>query len=287
LAVAQAIVMKASQMPTYMDIHELQGVTPDAVAKAHLEDMRVQPKYGVVYHKYWINEKKGKIYCLCQAPTAEAANAVHREAHGLVAARIMEVSPDLADAFMGAAEVDGGGAVVLPNNTGHDPGTRTIFFSDIVGSTDMTQRLGDEAAFDVLTVHDRIVRDALASNHGTEVKHTGDGIMASFVSAASAVRCGMGVLQDLSAQRGSNPQTPLRIRIGIAAGEPIEHANDLFGATVQLAARLCAHAEPEQILVSNAVAELCVGKLLPIRSLGPLTLKGFQEPVHAHLVSIV
>jgi RNA polymerase sigma factor (TIGR02999 family) len=66
-----------------MDIHDLPGVTPEAVANAHLEDMRVQSKYGVTYHKYWINQEKGKIYCLCDAPTAEAADAVHREAHGL------------------------------------------------------------------------------------------------------------------------------------------------------------------------------------------------------------
>ena len=73
-------------MPTYMDIHDLPGVTPEAVANAHLEDMRVQSKYGVTYHKYWINQEKGKIYCLCDAPTAEAADAVHRESHGLSAA---------------------------------------------------------------------------------------------------------------------------------------------------------------------------------------------------------
>lgn len=273
-------------MPTYMDIHELPGVTPDDVAKAHLQDVEVQSKYGVVYHKYWINEKKGKVYCLCHAPTAEAADAVHREAHGLSAARIMEISPDLAEAFMGTTEVDGAGAVVLPSNDGHDPGTRTIFFSDMVGSTSMTQHLGDAAAFHVLTLHDRIVRGALAANRGTEVKHTGDGIMAAFVSASCAVRCGMDALQELAAQRASDPQLPLRIRFGIAAGEPIEHANDLFGTAVQLAARLCAHAEPEQMLVSNTVAELCLGKMLPIRAIGPLTLKGFEEPVHAHSVSI-
>src|SRR5262245_59979553 len=119
-------------MPTYMDIHELPGVTPDDVAKAHLEDVKVQSQHGVVYHKYWVNQQKGKIYCLCQAPSAEAADAVHREAHGLTAARILEVARELADAFMGAADVDAGGAVILHDNSGHDPGTRMIFFSDIV-----------------------------------------------------------------------------------------------------------------------------------------------------------
>lgn len=270
-------------MPLYMDIHDLPGVTADDVLKAHIEDMKVQGKYGVQYHKYWVNERKGKVYCLCHAPTAEAADAVHREAHGLRAARIMEVTPEIADAFMGVAEANGAGAVILPDKSGHDPGTRTIFFTDIVGSTDMTQRLGDEAAFTVLNVHDRVVRGALAANNGLEVKHTGDGIMAAFVSAACAVRCAMGVVQDVAAQRAASP---LSVRIGIAAGEPIEHANDLFGTTVQLAARLCAHAAPEQILLSNVVAELCAGKKLPIQEFGHVTLKGFEQPVQAHTVAI-
>jgi class 3 adenylate cyclase len=271
-------------MPTYMDIHDLPDLTPEAVAEAHQQDVAVQSKHGVSYHKYWINAKKGKVYCLCHAPTAEAADAVHRESHGLTASRIMEVTPEIEEAFMGFTEVDAHGAVVMADTGGHDPGTRTILFTDIVGSTELTQRLGDDAAFDILSVHDRIVRDALKLNRGTEVKHTGDGIMASFVSAASAIRCGMDSMHALNAHRTVNPDHPLRVRMGIAAGEPIEHANDLFGATVQLAARLCAHAEPQQILISNTVAELCVGKQLPIRDAGHLTLKGFSDPVRAHAI---
>lgn len=272
-------------MPIYMDIHELPGVTPDAVAKAHLADMAVQEKYGVAYHKYWIDQRKGKVFCLCEAPSAEAADAVHREAHGLTAQRIMEVSPEIAEAFMGDAEVNEVGAAMLPERTGHDTGTRTVLFTDIVGSTDMTQRFGDEASFALLSVHDSIVRGAVWANSGREVKHTGDGIMAAFASAACAVRCAIAAVQEVAVHR-TDPHPPLRLRIGIAAGEPIEHANDLFGTTVQLASRLCAHAEPQQILVSNAVAELCAGKMLPMSQVGPLTLKGFDQPVHAHAVAI-
>jgi class 3 adenylate cyclase len=271
-------------MPVYMDIHDLPGVTPEAVAQAHMGDMAIQEKYGVAYHKYWIDQRKGKVYCLCEAPSAEAAETVHRESHGLTAQRIMEVSPEIAEAFMGDAEVNDVGAVVLPEKAGHDTGTRTILFTDIVGSTDMTQRFGDEASFALLGVHDTIVRGAVWANSGREVKHTGDGIMAAFTSASSAVRCAMHVMQEVAAHR-ADPHPPLRLRVGIAAGEPIEHANDLFGTTVQLAHRLCTHAEPQQILVSNAVAELCAGKKLPMREIGQVVLKGFDQPVHAHAVA--
>jgi class 3 adenylate cyclase len=148
----------------------------------------------------------------------------------------------------------------------------------------MTRKLGDEAAMELIHLHDKIVRDALSELGGREVKHLGDGIMASFVSAASAVKCASRVQRDVAKHRQEKQNYPFQIRAGVAAGEPVEHHDDLFGCTVQLAARLCSHAGPDQILVSNVVAELCEGKLLPFEDLGELTLKGFDHPVRAHVV---
>jgi class 3 adenylate cyclase len=274
-------------MPVFIDIHDVAGVTTDDVARAHLLDLHVQSHHGVDYVKYWVNEKQGKIFCMCNAPTAEAADAVHREAHGMSAARIMELTPEMAEAFMGAAEADANGAVLIPDSNEIDPGTRTILFTDIVGSTDMTQRLGDEIAFAILQTHDRVVRAAIAGAKGREVKHTGDGIMAAFVSAAAAVRCAIEIQEKIRQSSAEHPNQPLQLRIGLAAGEPIEHHHDLFGATVQLAARLCARANPEQIMMSNAVAELCIGKALPMIDAGAVVLKGFDQPVHVHCIDCV
>jgi hypothetical protein len=79
-------------MPLYMDIHQhIPGLTKAAVANAHVRDLEVQEKYGVKYRKYWFDEKTGKVFCLVEAPNAEAAIAVHREAHGLLADEIIEV----------------------------------------------------------------------------------------------------------------------------------------------------------------------------------------------------
>jgi class 3 adenylate cyclase len=271
-----------------MDIHEIPGgVKPEDVAKAHAEDVKVQSKYGVSYHKYWVNEKEGKIFCLCHAPNAEAASQVHREAHGLVAEKIIQVEPDVAELFMGGSELNSAGAVLLPgaDADARDPGIRTIVFTDIVDSTPMTQHIGDEAAMKFLEVHDRIVRGALSALGGREVKHTGDGIMASFFSAASAVKCAARIQCEIADHARENKDRAIQLRIGVAAGEPVEHHNDLFGCTVQLAARLCSHAQAEQILVSNVVAELCEGKALPFEDLGEVTLKGFDQPVRAHAVT--
>lgn len=79
-------------MPLYMDVHHVDGVKADDVATAHAEDLKIQADHGVEYKKYWVDEEKGKIFCLVDAPDPEAANTVHREAHGLVADEIYEVS---------------------------------------------------------------------------------------------------------------------------------------------------------------------------------------------------
>ena len=267
-----------------MDIHEVPGgVSAEDVAKAHAQDVKIEDKYGVHYHKYWVNEKAGKIFCLCHAPDAEAAVEVHREAHGMVADKIIEIQPELAEGFLGGVEVSDAGAALVPGATNErDPGIRTVLFTDIADSTTLTQALGDEAALAMLGVHDTIVRDALSASGGREVKHTGDGIMASFISAAGAVRCAIEIQRQLDKHSQENPDRPLKVRVGAAAGEPVEQHNDLFGSTVQLAARLCAHAQPEQILVSNAIAELCIGKGLSFEDVGEVTLKGFDSPVRAH-----
>ncbi len=79
-------------MPLYMDVHDhVEGLTADGVCHAHEADLKVQEKHGVEYLRYWFDEGTGKVFCLVKAPSKEAANAVHREAHGLVADSLTEV----------------------------------------------------------------------------------------------------------------------------------------------------------------------------------------------------
>ena len=152
---------------------------------------------------------------------------------------------------------------------------RTVMFTDIVGSTALTQKYGDEASVEMVRIHDNLVRMCLSACEGSEVKHTGDGIMASFVSPPLAVRCAAMIHQEF-ARYAATGQFPLRVCIGAASGWPIERLNDLFGSTVQLAARLCAQAEPEQTLISGSVVELCPD--LSFQSLGEMSFKGFDQP---------
>jgi hypothetical protein len=79
-------------VPLFMDVHQIDGgVSMDDVAKAHLADLQTQGAYDVRYLRYWVDEGKGRVFCLVEAPTAEAAADVHRQAHGLVADRIYQV----------------------------------------------------------------------------------------------------------------------------------------------------------------------------------------------------
>ena len=166
---------------------------------------------------------------------------------------------------------------------------RTILFTDIESSTPLTQRLGDAGAQEVLRKHNSIVRDAVNQSGGSEIKHTGDGIMASFPSASGAVQAAVAIQQGFARHNEEDPDTALRVRIGLNAGEPVAEAHpdgqsDLFGTSVILAARIAAKAEGGEILVSDVVRQLVAGKQFMFNDRGETELRGFEDPVRVYEV---
>ena len=159
-----------------------------------------------------------------------------------------------------------------------DSAFRAVMFTDMVGSTEMTAKLGDRMAVEVLKAHDAIIRRSLEQHGGSEVKHLGDGIMASFADVAASVACAIKI-QEGFASYNENSETQIRVRIGIHAGEPVEESDDLFGAVVQMASRICNLAQANVILVSREVRDACTGVDLKFEPLGSETLKGFSVPV--------
>jgi len=151
-------------------------------------------------------------------------------------------------------------------------GFATILFTDMEGSTTLADRLGDNKAQEVRRTHNDIVRAALNANAGSEIKHTGDGIMASFPSAVSAVTAALQIQRGLAGGE-------VRVRVGLNAGEPIAEDDDLFGLSVTLAARIGDWGEPGQVLVSDVVRQLLLGKGFEFTLMGEAELKGFDEPV--------
>jgi class 3 adenylate cyclase/pimeloyl-ACP methyl ester carboxylesterase len=163
---------------------------------------------------------------------------------------------------------------------------QTILFTDIVGHTEMMQRLGDAKGRDVLREHERITRETLKQHGGAEVKTMGDGFMASFGSVTSALECAIALQRAFDAWNTATPDDQrlttnpqLNVRVGLNAGEPIEEDGDLFGATVILASRIAAKAGPGEILVPDTVRGLLSGKGFMFGDRGEFIPKGFDEGV--------
>jgi class 3 adenylate cyclase len=195
---------------------------------------------------------------------------------------IMEVDPAVIEDFLGRVkdplQVEPSGEVPI------DKAFRTIMFTDLKDSTLMTTTYGDSKALHLLHIHNLLIRDALRNYDGSEVKHTGDGFMVSFASAMNAVDCAAAIQQALSLHNEETQEESLFVRIGLSAGEPIEEDGDLFGSAVQLAARLCAHAEPTQILAAQVVLEQCPGSESRFSDLGQINAKGFDEAIRVYQV---
>jgi hypothetical protein len=259
-------------MPLYIDRHELPGATAADLAVAHVRDLEVQDQFGVRFVTYWFEEDADSGFCLVEAPDADSVEAAHRAAHGMLPSQVIEVDQASVRGFFGRLNTHPPGEPYV------ESAFRVILFTDIVGSTHLTQELGDLAAMRLLREHDSIVRGVLARFGGSEIKHTGDGIMAAFDSAFQAVSAAAQMQRALD-ERGGAEQDALQVRIGVAAGEPVTEHDDLFGAAVQQAARLCACASPGCIVVSAGVHDLCRGKGIRFSDRGPVVVKGFDDAI--------
>lgn len=260
-------------MPLFMDRHELRGESAEDVANAHARDLEVQDTYGVSFLSYWYDEANGSAFCLARASGAEDMETVHRESHGLVPNEIIPVSEDAVRQFLG----------VVRNPADQSEVTsafRAVLFTDIEGSTALAEKLDPPQFIELLDEHDRIIREALVASHGREVKHTGDGIMASFDEVPDALECALAIREGFRA-RNETASTALGVRIGIAAGEPVDRDGDLFGPTVNLASRLCAASDPDSVLVSEGVHEASSSTEFAFTEVDERSLKGFAKPVRA------
>ncbi len=271
-------------MPVYMDRHYVEGATRHAVADAHQKDLALQDKYNLKFLTYWFDEMRCTAFCLIEAPNRDTIERAHDEAHGLVPNEIIQVDPAVVDAFLGRIKDPPATSPEKSEGTRVDPGFRAIMFTDLKDSTRMTTLYGDAKALHLLHVHNALTRNSLNAHQGREIKHTGDGIMASFVSVPDAVECAIAIQKAFAAYNQEHAEAPLYLRIGMSAGEPIEEHGDLFGKAVQLAARLCAHAEPAQILIDQVVFDQWSGKQLPFADLGEVTPKGFVYAVRVYEV---
>jgi class 3 adenylate cyclase len=158
-----------------------------------------------------------------------------------------------------------------------------VLFTDLVGSTNLAERLGDATWVQMLGSHRQLVRECVETHRGTEVGTQGDGFLVRFDSPDEAVACAVGLQRKMAAERDGGAFTP-EVRIGVHAGEALADDNDLVGRVINLAARVTAAAAPGEILVTEPVADhLSPGIALVDRGLQPL--KGIVQP--RHLLAVV
>jgi class 3 adenylate cyclase len=155
----------------------------------------------------------------------------------------------------------------------------SIMFTDVVGSTELLDRFGDDEAHELRRRHFGLLRDALRDHRGQEVKNLGDGLMVAFESPPAAAACGLEMQRAVTSSADT-----LQLRVGIAAGETVREDDDYFGRPVVVAKRLCDVADPGAVLVSGPVRGLLPDTAVEREQLGPLTLKGLSEPVTATLL---
>jgi class 3 adenylate cyclase len=161
-------------------------------------------------------------------------------------------------------------------------GTATVLFADVVSSTELRARIGEEAADDLRVAHDRLFSTAIASHAGTVVKHTGDGVMATFNAAVDAVGAAVAIQQAIDSHNRRGHAEPFAVRVGISVGDVSHVDEDCFGLPVIEAQRLESAAARGQILCADIVFRLTRGRGgYEFTSVGDLVLKGLPDPVPA------
>jgi class 3 adenylate cyclase len=154
----------------------------------------------------------------------------------------------------------------------HERVLATILMTDIVGSTAIAERLGDQQWKQLLAEHDRVVRALLTRFRGTEVKTVGDGFVTTFASPAAALRCGIGIADDVRA-------LGLEVRVGVHTGEIELTSSDIAGISVHVAARILSLAGPSQVLLSASTRALAEATGLRFEEHGRHAVKGVERPV--------
>ncbi len=158
--------------------------------------------------------------------------------------------------------------------------TVTVLFTDLVGSTELSSRLGPQATDELRQTHFGLLRLAIQSAGGTEVKNLGDGVMVTFTSMSRALACAVGMQQAIERHNRRGDTAPLSVRIGMSAGEATEEDGDYFGDPVIEASRLCARADGGQILATDMVRAMAGRHATQeFVSVGDLELKGLPDPV--------
>jgi AraC-like DNA-binding protein len=244
-------------MPIYMDVHYVPGVEARDVAEAHQKDVMIQKEHSCKTMTYWIDEARGVAFCLIEAPDPSMVEEMHRQAHGLMPHKILEVSNELVESFLGrihdpeVATLSADGLKVF-----HDPAFRILLVAETTDPVLLQHVMGIEQADELLSRQNNIIRKQAAAHGGRLVQHPGSSRMAqhpgtclivSFSSAAAAVACALDIQKEMMTG----------VKLAVTAGNPIATSNDLFGDAIELSTRLCRwFSAGTNVAISSTVKDL-------------------------------
>ncbi len=237
-------------MPIFMDRHFVPQASAKAVAEAHREDLAIENLFGCKCMTYWIDEDRGNVFCLIEAPDKGAVVNMHKQAHGLVPHEIIEVSAELVNAFLGRIH-DPEMADQEPTDAlkvFSDPAFRAILIVETLDYVLLQHKAGKERAGEIYRQYNSIVHQQIRSHKGLNIELGSISIAGSFASIAEATSCAKTIQQELNSLADE-----LELRLGLHAGFPVKDHAELFGNTIRLSKYLCRTGVKNQLSVSSTV----------------------------------
>lgn len=244
-------------MPIYMDRHDIPGVTAEAVAEAHQADLKIQDKFDCKGLTYWFDEEKGMAFCLIEAPSKDSVQELHDYAHGLIPNKVIEVEPNIVEAFLGRIKDPTGQDHAISVIT--DPAFRCIMAIYLDNDTRIASKFeNNDTPFSITKTFHKIVRDNLDQFQGREVEQSSECLMASFSMVKQSLLCAISIQEQFEKLNAKNPETKnISVGIGLSAGVPVAEDEILFGDSVKLARRLRYIANAGQVVMGTTVHDLC------------------------------
>jgi AraC-like DNA-binding protein len=245
-------------MPLFMDFHELDEFSDNTIEElrqGHKLDLAVQVKYNVEYKHYYISRENRKAFCVMEGPDKESCEAVHREAHGLVACNIVEVELNKYGLIMGLQRCDPDGMHIQEDGT-IDSGLRTILLINTL-TTISNDRPDRYELSDHFLSYSNELREALTRHGGRELATGRSETTCAFTSCIDAVQCGFFLQERISHLNGRLKDKKVRFETTIVlhAGEPVTRNSEFFGDTIQLARRLSHLGKDGDVILSSSVNE--------------------------------
>jgi len=266
-------------MPIYMDLHIVPGVNAKDVAEAHSRDVYLEKDHHCKCLTYWIDELRGHVFCLIDAPNMETVYELHNRSHGLLPHKIIEVQNNFVESFLGRITDPENGQFT---DTGllmlDDTSYRIILSVDTIDSVLLHHQMGIESAVKKVEKQNTIIREELKKQGGKEALHVGRNFIGSFVAAEQAVNCALAIQQQFSSLQEEG------IPIQIHAGEPVAQTDELFGDTLQLLRGMSLLKPKEPILITSAVNEL-IAKDMNYKNTG--LLRSLNLPDEQFLISLL